>query len=170
MRFRDALAPRLAVQTFDCWLALRVDGQVPKKDLLCPLGLPPAALPFIMLMEWMGEGEEFRCRLVGDGVREWYGTNVVGQSMRDLIPPEAHAQRAPLLRHCLDEGAPAWFSGPMLVNKQPVRHAGRLLLPVSYRGETPDGIVMVAFIDETADTRPSIALDETRTCPRAELG
>lgn len=170
MRFRDALAPRLAVQTFDCWLALRVDGKVPKKDLLCPLGLPPAALPFIMLMEWMGEAVEFRCRLVGDGVRKWYGTNVVGLSMRDLIPPEAHAQRAPLLRHCLSEGAPAWFSGPMLVNKQPVRHAGRLMLPVSYRSETPDGIVMVVFIDEAAHTRPSIALDETRTCSRAELG
>lgn len=170
MRFRDALAPRLAVQTFDCWLALRVDGKVPKKDLLCPLGLPPAALPHIMLMEWMGEGEEFRCRLVGDGVREWYGTSVVGRSMRDLIPPEAHEQRAPLLRHCLAEGAPAWFAGPLLVNKQPVRRAGRLLLPISYRGEAPDGIVMVAFIDEAADTPPSITLDETRLCPRAELG
>lgn len=170
MRFRDALAPRLAIQTFDCWLALRVDGKVPKKDHLCPLGLPPPTLPYIMLMEWMGEGEEFRCRLVGDGVRGWYGTSVVGRSMRELIPPEAHEQRAPLLRHCLAEAAPAWFVGPMLVNGKPVRRAARLLLPVSYRSETPDGIVMVAFIDETADTRPSIALEESRTCPRAELG
>ncbi len=170
MRFRDALAPRLAVQTFDCWLALRVDGKVPRKDHLCPLGLPPAVLPFIMLMEWMGEGEEFRCRLVGDGVRDWYGTSVVGQSMRDLIPPEAHEQRAPLLRHCLAEGAPAWFSGPMLVNRQPVRSAGRLLLPVSHKGEAPDGVVMVVFIEESGAVRPSIALDEARTCPRAELG
>lgn len=117
----------------------------------------------------MGEGEEFRCRLVGDGVREWYGTNVVGRSMRDLIPPEAHEQRAPLLRHCLDEEAPAWFVGPLLVNGQPVRSSARLLLPVAIRGEATDGIVMVAFIDETTDTRPSIALDEARACPRSEF-
>lgn len=170
MRFRDALAPRLAVQTFDCWLALRVDGKVPRKDLLCPLGLPPATLPYIMLMQWTGEGEEFTCRLVGDGVREWYGANVVGRSMREMIPPEAHEQRAPLLRHCLNEGAPAWFSGPMLVNKQPVRHAGRLMLPLSYSGDRPDGIVMIVFIDQNAGTPPTVALDEMRTCPKAELG
>lgn len=89
-------------------------------------------------------------------MREWCGTNGVGTSMRDLIPPEAHERRALLLRHCLSEGAPAWFPGPMLVNKQPARHAGRLALPVSYRDETPG-------------TRASVVLDDTRTCPRAEL-
>ena len=107
MRFRDALAPRLAVQTFDCCAALRADGQVPRKDLLCPPGLPPAAWPHIMPMEWMGEGEEFRCRL---------------------------------------------------------------MLPVSCRGEAPDCIVMVVFIDEAAHPRLSIALDETHTYSGAELG
>jgi hypothetical protein len=112
MGFRDALGSRLAKQTFDCWLALRVEGKVPRKDVLCPLGLPPPTLPYLMLLEWMGEGEEFRCRLIGDEIRRWYGTNVVGRSMRDLVPREAHEQRAPLLRHCLDEGAPAWFTGP----------------------------------------------------------
>lgn len=174
MTFRDALSPDLAKTTFDRWCALRIGGNVPKKDDLCPLGLPPPTLPYLMLMEWMGEGEEFRCRLVGDGVREWYGVSVVGRSMRDLIPPAAHEQRGPLLRHCLGEGAPAWFAGPLLVNGQPLRHGGRLLLPVAFHGDEPDGILMVAFIDDTAPLKPgivaSIALDTSLVCPKGELG
>lgn len=174
MGFRDALSPLLARETFDRWRSLRVGAKVPRKDDLCPLGLPPATLPYIMLMEWMGEGEEFRCRLIGDAIRMWYGGTVVGRSMRDLIPPSAHEQRAPLLRHCLTEGAPAWFTGPLLINKEPVRHGARLMLPVSFRGEAPDGIVMVAYIDDerkplpTDDAR-SVALDTALTCSKAEL-
>lgn len=171
--FRDALSPDLAKQTFDRWVALRVGDKVPKKDDLCPLGLLPPTLPYLMLMEWMGEGEDFRCRLVGSSIRDWYGTNVVGKSMRELIPPAAHEQRAPLLRHCLAEGAPAWFTGPLLVNGEPLRHSGRLLLPVAFRGEEPDGILMVAFIDDVVPIPPgygaSIALDTALVCPRMEL-
>ncbi|MBM3548396.1 MAG: PAS domain-containing protein [Alphaproteobacteria bacterium] len=171
MRFRDALAPRLAVQTFDCWLALRVEGKVPRKDVLCPLGLPPPTLPYIMLMEHVG-ADEFRCRLIGTQVREWYGTNVVGQTMQEMIPPRAWEQRLPLLRHCIDEGAPTWFTGPMLLKGEAMRRGGRLMLPVSSRGERTDGIVLVGFFDEAAPlpTDASIAIDVAIKCPRAELG
>ena len=144
-----------------------ITGLSPKSAAAAARGLPNTL--FAVVVERDGQVVGMG-RLVGDGVRDWYGTSIVGQSMRDLIPPEAHEQRAPLLRHCLAEGAPAWFSGPMLVNKQPVRSAGRLLLPVSFKGGTPDGVVMVVFIEESGAVRPSIALDEARTCPRAELG
>jgi hypothetical protein len=169
--FRDALVPRLAKQTFDCWLALRVDGKVPRKDVLCPLGLPPPTLPYIMLMESAG-GDEFRCRLIGTLVRDWYGVNVVGQSMREMIPARAYEERLPLLRHCIEEQAPAWFTGPLLLKGEAMRRGGRLLLPVVFRGEKPDGIVLVGFFDENArpPTDASIAIDASLKCPRAELG
>lgn len=174
MSFRDALSPELAKKTFDHWRALRIDGKVPKKDDLCPLGLPSATLPYLMLMEWMGEGVEFRCRLVGSSIRDWYGTNVVGRLMRELVPPAAHEQRAPLLRHCLAEGAPAWYAGPLLVNGEPLRRGARLLLPVAFHGDAPDGVLLVAFIDDVASMSSadgaSIAIDTALVCPRAELG
>lgn len=171
MTFRDALTSRLAKQTFDCWLALRVEGRVPRKDVLCPLGLPPPTLPYIMLMERI-DADDFRCRLVGTGVRDWYGVNVAGQTMREMIPAKAYEERLPLLRHCVDEGAPAWFTGPLLLKGEPMRRGGRLLLPVAFRGDQPDGIVLVGFMDEAAPppTDASIAIDIALKCPAAELG
>ncbi len=172
MAFREALSPDLAKQTFDRWCALRVGGKAPRKDDLCPLGLPPTTLPYLMLMERTTDGE-FRCRLIGDVIRNWYGANVVGCSMRDLIPPAAYEQRAPLLRHCLGEGAPAWFTGPLLVNGKPLRRAARLLLPVAFHDDAPDGVLLVAFIDDVPippEDGASIALDTALVCPRAELG
>jgi len=168
--FRDALSPDLAKRTFDCWVRLRAGGRVPKKDELCPLGLPPAVLPYLILMEHIA-GEEFRCRLIGSSIRDWYGTNVVGKSMRDLIPPEAHEERAPLLRHCIGEGAPAWFAGPLLINGEPIRHGGRLMLPVAFRGDAPDGILLVLFVDAPGSVVGdlSIAIDTSFVCPRREL-
>ena len=171
MRFRDALAPRLAVQTFDCWLALRVEGKVPRKDVLCPLGLPPPTLPYIMLMEHVA-ADEFRCRLIGTSVRDWYGTNVVGQTMREMIPPKAWNERLPLLEHCIEKGAPAWFTGPLLLKGEPMRRGGRLLLPVSFRGERTDGVVLIGFFDEEAPlpSDTSIAIETSLKCPPEELG
>ncbi len=90
MSFRDALSPGLAKQTFDSWCMLRLGGKVPRKDELCPLCLPPAALPNLMLMEQVAP-DEFRCRLIGSIIRGWYGRNVVGESMREMIPAPAHA-------------------------------------------------------------------------------
>jgi hypothetical protein len=168
--FRDALFPDLAKQTFDSWLALRVDGKVPRKDDLCPLGLPRATLPFVILVEHES-GEDFRCRVAGAAIRDWYGVNIVGRSMRELIPPAAHAQRAPLLRHCLETGAPAWFIGPLLVHGEPMRRAGRLMLPVAFGDDRPNGLVLIAFIDETKQSvADSIALDTAIVCPPEELG
>jgi hypothetical protein len=171
--FRDALSPELAKRTFDCWVRLRAQGRVPKKDDLCPLGLPPAVLPYLMLMELVAP-EEFRCRLIGTEIREWYGANIVGRSMRDLIPPVAHDERAPLLRHCIEQGAPAWFAGPLLRDKEAIRGGGRLLLPVAFHGEAPDGVLLVAFLGESSlarwrEDRPSVALDVRLTCPPDEL-
>lgn len=172
MSFRDALSP-LAKQTFDRWRALCIDGKVPRKDDLCPLGLPPSTLPNLMLMERMAD-DEFRCRLIGTAVRDWYGTNIVGQSMREMVPPAAYEERLPLLRHCIGEGAPAWFVGPLLIDGEPLRRGGRLLLPVSFRGEGAEGVLLIAFVDQLEPAPPSadlsIELEVALVCPRAELG
>ena len=171
MPFRDALTPDLARQTFDRWVALRRGGKVPRKDDLCPLGLPPATLPFLMLMEQVAP-DEFRCRLIGASIRDRYGANAVGRSMRELVPLDAYDERLPLLRHCIGERAPAWFIGPLLVNGEPYRRGARLLLPVSFHGDEPDGVLLVAFIDEIVplpQSGASIEIDTAFTCPRTEL-
>lgn len=143
MSFRDALSPGLAKKTFDQWCALRLGGKVPQKDALCPTGLPPATLPYLMLMEQF-EPDEFRCRLIGTIIRDWYGENVVGRTMREMIPASAYAERLPLLRHCIGEGAPAWFIAPLIIRGDPLRRGARLLLPVSFKGDEPDGVLLVA--------------------------
>ena len=126
-----------------------------------------------MLMERMAD-DEFRCRLIGTAVRDWYGTNIVGQSMREMVPPAAYEVRLPLLRHCIGEGAPAWFVGPLLIDGEPLRRGGRLLLPVSFRGEGADGVLLIAFVDEIAPLKPgiepSIAIDTALVCSNGELG
>jgi len=171
--FRDALSPDLAKQTFDCWVRLRSQGRVPKKDDLCPLGLPAPVLPFLMLMELVAP-EEFRCRLIGTEIREWYGSNIVGQSMRSMIPEAAYAERLPLLRHCIAQGAPAWFAGPLLRAKEAIRGGARLLLPVAFHGDAPDGVLLVAFLGGAPAARrqedgPSAALAVRLICPPDEL-
>lgn len=86
----ERLGP-VARRCIDYWLALPRDGLVPARAAIDPTAIRDI-LPFFMLWE-LNHGHDAKWRIVGSGVREWFGSELTGKRVVE-IHTEAARPRA----------------------------------------------------------------------------
>lgn len=77
----------VAGRFLDCWLSLPKTACVPARAALDPAAIREI-LPYFMLWE-LNRGHDAKWRLVGSGIREWFGRELTGRGVREI-----HAEAA----------------------------------------------------------------------------
>ena len=77
----ERLGP-LATRLIDYWLTLPKNNLVPARAALDPLAIREI-LPLFMLWE-LNRGHDAKWRLVGSGIREWFGRELTGRDVLEM--------------------------------------------------------------------------------------
>jgi len=123
-----------------------VPANVPAKASLDPMALGRAGiLPFVWLVRRTGDGR-FTVVLVGDRVRENFGTNPVDRAFEDFLEPDHAREMTRRYQMVVDGPAAEYSEGPVFRGGSMSYYGYRLLLPLV--GEDGTAYVIGAFQKE----------------------
>lgn len=137
--FRAALPSKRLQAFYDIWDGLRDGAGVPTRQALRPHRFR-SFLDSVGLLDYRANGKDFVFRLVGERLRDRFGRNVTGESLRRLAPgPDATFDR--FWTQFLSEGRPRAEQGSLaLMGRGHIRFLA-LHLPLA----GPDGQVAHSF-------------------------
>ena len=119
---------------------------MPARRDIDPVDLP-ALLPNIVLVDVLGNGSDFRVRLVGTVVRERSKANHVGQLFSERFPDRANSEMWKDYSRVVSERQPVFSEIAYLGVDQYTRRACHFLFPLSTDGELVDMIIALIEYD-----------------------
>ncbi|MEP3112524.1 PAS domain-containing protein [Nisaea sp.] len=93
---------------YEYWQTARNDSQLAPKSTLDPVELPRQCLPLLAVLEPL-EGNDFRIRIVGTGVRSSIGRDITGQLVSQIKGAEDFLD---CLRQCCGKESTYYAGGP----------------------------------------------------------
>ncbi|WP_193181968.1 PAS domain-containing protein [Nisaea sediminum] len=93
----------------DFWTNLRAQHRA-QRTTIDPLALGAPVLPHIVLLDVIGEGDDFRWRLFGGAHTDEYGINLTGMHLNELKKHNPATGEVELIfRHATETREPTWY-------------------------------------------------------------
>lgn len=112
------------------WNRIRGDLPLPRRDQFDPFDIP-RLLPFVVFLEVVDGGRDFRYRVIGSDARAHFFENYTGRMMGDLAHVEPEGPLLTKLRTAVSgkqpQRVPAEYVGPL----QDIRKQDEIVLPLS---------------------------------------
>src|SRR5262249_26329681 len=168
MRFEDHFPDPRLIKPYSYWRERRGARRMPGRADIDPGQLLPL-LPYLMLIDVIDGGRQFRYRLVGTELERHIGPHVSGQLVDHILSGPYLAYIRSLYERLIAEAAPlyaennydgTWRGFTLLAD---LKRAHRLLLPLSNDGSTVNMILGGAYFDpiRAIDDAPILAIDDT---------
>ncbi len=133
----DELSHPVHRALFSYWNGLRGTRRLPSYDEIDVLDMPVHILPYVILLEAVGDPPDFRYRLTGTEIDRRNGFVMTGRLLSQLPTGEAAALTREF-RRTLVEARPRWIGGGRLPQDPTVHRIERLVLPLSRRREAAE--------------------------------
>tara|TARA_E500000318_G_scaffold55810_1_gene51850 strand:- start:19441 stop:20064 length:624 start_codon:yes stop_codon:yes gene_type:complete len=130
---------------YEYWQAARGNAALPPKTTLDPVELPRQCLPSLAVVEPV-EGNDFRIRIIGTGVRSAVGKDITGQQVSQIDGPEGTLDR---LRRCRDMETADYASGPATWASGRHKFFTSLMLPFGSPGHIERILIALHFTHHT---------------------
>jgi|GEM_PF-612029 len=128
---------------FVYWSRLRVEQEPPQRDQIDPAEVVQA-LPFMMLVDVLDNGERFRFRLAGSDVAT--GVNPTGMILNDAVPPGAYHTHVISLYQTAAARKSALYTvsayGDVTLDGHAPPTVSRLFLPLSWRDDSANCLLV----------------------------
>lgn len=140
----------LSVKVYDFWHGLLEQGR-PSRQQIDPISLGPQILPYLVLIDVIDAGQDYRWRLFGSRHIEEYGANLSGMALSEVI---ADNPEGAVFKHVLDatmdSAGPQFFNMTYSSSNDVKRTAVGAIFPLWDEGEQPTVLFGVAdWIAET---------------------
>ncbi len=134
-------------QLYEYWLAKRPDGKLPGRQHMDPLDIPDL-LPYIYLLDVVGEGTEvrYRLRLVGTKNVDLFGRDLTGQWLDENYSSTEYDKLAGPLYQAIADRAPKYQRSKVKIPNREFISFERLMCPLAADGETVD-MLFGAFVE-----------------------
>lgn len=121
------------------WQSKCRDGTLPRRKDIDPTEIPEL-LPYVVLVDVIEGGRDFRYRLLGTHVVDSVGFEFTGQLVSEFMRGREGVLRAEDYHMVIERRAPRHGGGDLIGSGRDLMHCERLLCPLSGDGETIDMI------------------------------
>jgi hypothetical protein len=117
------------------WLQTYDSGTIPSR---CGIDLTRIrrALPFIWLVEYQRDADDFRYRLAGEHVNDVFGRSLRGRDLREVIAPAKLDEVYKRFRYVVDTPGGVHCLGRVYMHIGTYREGERLILPLADDGDS----------------------------------
>ncbi len=130
--------PETLLPLYDYWRSKRSGAHLPPSALVDPTDIPQVS-PYLMLLEPVRVGEDFRYRLMGDAVVQAAGIDCTGKLMSDVLPVGSYLDYLlGLNREVMMERRPLYSESSFRSDRLSNRWTCRVILPLSDAGGSVD--------------------------------
>ena len=117
-------------RVYNYWANLKDGDRPPKRKQLDPLDLGAAILPYLILIDVVNDGEDFRYRLVGSALALAAGCDFTGKTVREFVQPEKLSEIIESYERCLKTGQICCSFGDFGDTNREFIQYERLVLPL----------------------------------------
>jgi len=131
-----------------------------------------SALAQIWLCDYLSESGRFRYRLAGEDVNDFWGLNLRGKYLDEIIPDERRASVTNRSRMVIDLPAIVYDRACLSLTEEITRNGERIILPLSDDGRTVNGLLGATHRDWFRDLKfdPYTTYSETTTVAALKCG
>lgn len=133
--FTQTIADSRLLALYRYWRAKAGDRPMPRRDDLDPIEMKPW-LANLVLVEFMGNAENYRVKLEGTNIEAFYAGRRTGRGIEALT---SEAERALMMAQygpVVDKGMPAFYDAEFINSDGKLSRQIKLLLPLSDDGVT----------------------------------
>ncbi len=124
----------------DWWLAARGERRMPALGDVNPVEIPKA-LTRIWLCDVLPESGRIRYRLAGDEINDFWGFNLAGRYLDDIVPSERLASVTEKCRLAIELPAVVHIAGCLSLTDEIARNGERVILPLSDDGRRVNALL-----------------------------
>jgi len=133
---KEVIGDKRMLALYQYWGSKRAGRPMPARADIDPTEIP-TLLPFILLIDVIDGGADFRYRLVGTDIVRWVGNDLTGRTFTEVLPAGNYAAYiAGLVRDTIGRRSPLYSEGGFVVDGRVDRQVRRLVLPLSADGTT----------------------------------
>ncbi len=131
-----------------------------------------SALAQIWLCDYLSESDRFRYRLAGDEINDFWGFNLSGKYLDEIVPAERLASVTKKYRMATELPAIVYDRGCLSLTEEIKRNGERIILPLSDDGRTVNALLGATHRDWFRDLEfdPFATYSETTTVAALESG
>ena len=132
----EVIADKRMLTLYQYWDSKRAGRPMPTRADIDPTEIP-TLLPFILLIDVLDGGADFRYRLVGTDIVRWVGNDLTGRTFAEVLPAGNYADYiAGIARESIRQRSALYSEGGFVVDGRVDRQVRRLVLPLSADGTT----------------------------------
>jgi len=132
----------------------------------------PSALAQIWLCDYLPDSGRFRYRLAGEEINDFWGFNLSGKYLDEIVPAERLASVTKKYRMALELPAIVYDRACLSLTEEISRNGERIILPLSDDGRTMNALLGATYRDWFRDLEfdPFAKYSETTTVAAFESG
>lgn len=149
------------------WFDKRGERQMPALSDINPVEIS-SALKQVWLCDRLPNSERFRYRITGEAINEFWGCNLSGKHLDEVVPPERHASLAKKLRLTVQLPAIVYDRACLSLTEEVTKNGERIILPLSDNGRTVNALLGVTHRNwfRELEFDPYTTCSETTTVTR----
>jgi hypothetical protein len=153
------------------WFDKRGERLMPARRDINPIEIP-SALGQIWLCDYLSESGHFYYRLAGDEINDFWGFNLSGKYLDEIVPAERLASVTKKYRMALELPAIVYDRACLSLTEEITRNGERIVLPLSDDGRTVNALLGATHRDWFRDLEfdPFSTYSETTTVAALESG
>jgi len=156
-------------QVISYWFSTRSGRPMPARRDISPIEIR-SALAQIWLCDYLSESGRCRYRLAGEEINDFWGFNLRGRYMDDVVPDERLTSVRNKVRMAIDLPAIVYDRACLSLTEEITRKGEQIILPLSDDGRTVNGLLGATHRDWFRDLEfdPYTAYSETTTVAALE--
>ena len=152
---QEVVGDKRMLALYHYWDSKRAGRLMPARGDIDPTEIP-TLLPFILLIDVINDGADFRYRLVGTDIVRWVGNDLTGRTFTEVLPAGNYASYiAGLVRDAIGQRRPLYSEGGFVVDGRVDRQVRRLVLPLSADGTTVNMVLCGQIAIAAAKSGPT---------------
>lgn len=122
------------------WIDKRMPRAMPSRGEIDPVEIP-WALSWIWLCDYLPADRRFRFRLAGEQVNDFWGSNIGGRYLDEIVPEDQASAADAFLHSATDGPAIVHDRGQILLEDEVFATGERIVLPLSEDGREVTGLL-----------------------------
>ncbi len=146
------------------WFDMCGGRPMPARRDINPIEIP-SALAQIWLCDYLSESGRFRYRLAGEEINDFWGFNLGGKYLEEIVPAERQASVTNKIRMAIELPAIVYDRACLSLTEEIKRNGERIILPLSDDGRTVNALLGATYRDWFRDLEfdPFATYSETTT-------
>ena len=144
---------------------------MPARRDISPIEIP-SVLSQIWLCDYLSESDRFRYRLAGEEINDFWGLNLSGKYLDEIVPANRQASVTNRARMAIELPAIVYDRACLSLTEEITRNGERIIPPLSDDGRTVNALLGATHRDWFRDLEfdPFTSYSETTTVAALEIG